>query len=315
MGLLSFLHLFLESGSFEDSLKSSLKPFCIWVLLSILGFFIFWPAMWTYPLKALSTVYRGIFTIGMERGHEQIYFGQLTEDPGIFYYLVVFVLRSTPVLLAGLVGTLFSLNVADKKEKKFILYSLLFALFYAIQITIPSKKLDRYILPSLMSLGLIASFSYAFFVKEIGKNFGSFIFGLIVGFNLFTLWHLDLDYFSYYNPLAGGLERGIHVLEPKWIIGHHEVIKFLELAPFEGGEATVAFPEKYFTQIRPFVEELEIRPVIKNLTGHAKDAHYFFYPVWFDDSDEEDRFVLEYVGELDLRGVPVWNVYRKIPTN
>ncbi|MBD3366156.1 hypothetical protein GF360_02305 [candidate division WWE3 bacterium] len=301
MLLQTFLHL---KGQF-------FKPFGIWLILSILGFFLFWPAMWVMPGKALSTIYRGIFTIGMERGHTQIYFGNITEDPGIFYYLVVFALRSSIVLLVGLGGTFFSFKVANKKEKKFLLYTLLFALFYTIQITIPSKKLDRYILPAILALTLTASFFYAFLFSRLGKKKGLAILSVVMLFGIGTLGYLRQDYFSYFNPLFGGLRTGVKVLEPKWIIGQHKIVEYFgKKAPTDSLIKIVAFPEKYYTQIWPFMEEAGHNPVIKDLTPHAKNAHYFLYPVWQDESSQETRFDIEFADTIKLRGVPVWNVYK-----
>ncbi len=295
-----------------------LKPFGIWLLLSYLGFYLFWPAMWTMPEKALETVYRGVSTIGMERGHLQIYFGEMTENPGPYYYLVVFALRSSVVLFLGILLSFFTFKWSDKKEKKFLLYTVLFTVFYAIQITIPSKKLDRYILPSILSLSLIVSFLFSHLYTRLRKGVGMVLILLILGWGIFNFVKLEKDYFSYFNPLFGGLETGMRILEPKWIIGHHEIVDYLkdqqipEEYENDNGEVMIAFPEKYYAQIWLFVKELGYRPVIKDLTPHAKQAHLFFYPIWFDDSYKEERFPLEYEKTIYLRDVPVWNVYRRV---
>jgi 4-amino-4-deoxy-L-arabinose transferase-like glycosyltransferase len=324
MALLAFLqHALKGEFSFKSFFKELfsvkwLKPFGIWLLLSYLGFYLFWPAMWTAPREALGTVYRGISTIGMERGHTQIYFGELIEDPGPFYYLVVLALRSSVPLFLGLLLSFFTVKWANRKERKFLLYALLFTVFYAVQITIPSKKLDRYLLPSILSLSLIVSFLFAFLYSRMKKAFGVLLIFLILGWGIFNFTKLEKDYFSYFNPLFGGLETGMRILEPKWIIGHHEIVEYLRTREIskeyenDSGEIMIAFPEKYYTQIWLFIKELGFRPVIKDLTPHAKQAYLFFYPIWSDDSNKEDRFPLEYEDTIYLRDVPVWNVYRRV---
>ena len=317
----TFLMVFLDTfgewkgrPTFKQGM-SLFKPFGVWLLLASLGFVLFWPAMWTHPSKSLSTIYRGIFTIGMERGHEQLYFGKLTENPGNFYYLVVLGLRSSVFLFLGLLGSIIPIRYGNKSERKFILYAFLFAIFYTIQITIPSKKLDRYVLPAILSLSLISSFFYAYIISGKLRKIGmcTFITALILG--VFNIFFLDRDYFSYFNPLFGDLETGIKVLEPKWIIGHHEIISFFKKIPLTEEKVKIAFPEKYYTQIWPFIKEIGYEPVIKDLTPLAKDSRYFVYPVWQDESCMENRVELSYLDTIYLREVPVWNVYIQIFPN
>ena len=49
--------------------------------------------MWVAPLKSLETLYKGVATVGIEEGHDQLYFGQLLNNPGAgFYFVVLFCL-------------------------------------------------------------------------------------------------------------------------------------------------------------------------------------------------------------------------------
>ena len=73
----------------------------------------------------------------------------------------------------------------------------------------------------------------------------------------------------------------------------------------------VAFDEKYYTQIWPFIRETGGWAVIQDITGQAKYAHYFVYPVWNDSGPSETRFKVEYMGSIKIRGVSVYNVYRQ----
>ncbi len=298
--------------------------------------------MWVVPLNAVQTLYRGIFTIGVEQGHEQFYFGKLVDDPGFTFYFVVLLLKSTPVLLLGLVSILFIYKKLTLKEKRFILFSLLFSLLYFVEITIPSKKLDRYILPTLAGLLLISSviFNYAInYIVSISSKFGrhnlpKFISLAALFFpSLLTILVLHPDYFSYYNPVFGGLSAGIRILEPKWLIGERDIVEYLEElkikdkltdfnptdsmdslinSPEIGKGLTVGFQEKYYTQIWPFINEIEGRAVIMDLTPQAVKTMYFMYPVWDDESASEDRFKLIYIGSIRERGVELYRVYRRL---
>jgi hypothetical protein len=47
-----------------------IKEFIIWCLITLGVFILAWPAIWVAPLEVVNALYRGIFTIGVERGHE-----------------------------------------------------------------------------------------------------------------------------------------------------------------------------------------------------------------------------------------------------
>jgi hypothetical protein len=281
--------------------------------------------MWTYPLLALQTLYKGIFTVGVEGGHDQFYFGTYTQDPGWTFYLVVLALKSSAYVLMGLIGYLFVYKKLDEKKKKFAVYSLAFAALYLIFLTLPSKKLDRYLIPSILSFILVTSFFY--------ERFKNYILLLLLIPAIFILVRVHPDYFSYYNPLFGGLRTGINVIEPKWLIGEPEIINYFKnvieqekYVSFATGESfenlidtnkldnklTVAFDEKYYTQIWPFIKDIGGWAIIQDLTPQSKEAKYFVYPVWDDYGKKETRFKIQYIDTIKIRGVPAYNVYKQI---
>ena len=60
---------------------------------SIVTFFVFWPAMWVQPIESLRLyLFEGVQGIAIEEGHEHIWFGRVTSDPGPAFY---------PIVLAG----------------------------------------------------------------------------------------------------------------------------------------------------------------------------------------------------------------------
>ena len=241
--LIPFIYLVMLVGLFPSSeaglfrIKKSIFTYLKWFVPFIFFFILIWPAMWAVPLNAIQTLYRGIFTIGVEQGHEQFYFGRLVDDPGFTFYFVVLLLKSTPIFLAGLIGIFFVYKKLRLKEKKFVLVSLLFSLLYFAEITIPSKKLDRYALPTLAGLLLISSvfFNYGInYIVSIASKLGKFnlpkSLSLAILFlpSLLTVLIIHPDYFSYFNPIFGGLKSGIYILEPKWLIGEKNIVAYLE---------------------------------------------------------------------------------------
>ena len=331
VGLMLFLFYYRDQHNLFSAIKKSLNPYLMWILGFLLVFVVLWPVLWVNPLEALSTMYRGVFVIGVERDHVQYFFGKLVNNPGVFYYPVVFVLRSSIYLLGGIIGYLLLGNKNNKLEKDFTLYLFLYAILYAVLLTVPSKKLDRYILPSISSLTLVAALFFYRVLNEIDLKkrlkYPALLFPALL-----YLFMIHPDYLSYYNPVFGGLKTGIRVIEPKWMIGTKEITKYFRQekqklglqssygASFEGlidtGDVenvlSVGFQEKYYTQIWPFFREFGSWAVVKDLTNFAKDTNYFVYPVWDDDSNNEDRFDIEYVDDIKVQGVSVYRVYERI---
>ena len=338
--LLPFTYLVVLIGLLSESkitpvtnIKKSIFIYLKWLVPFILFFILIWPAMWTVPLNAIQTLYRGVFTIGVEQGHEQFDFGRLVNDPGFTFYFVVLLLKSTPIFLAGLIGVFFVYKKLNLKEKRFVLLALLFSLLYFAEITIPSKKLDRYVLPSFAGLLLVSSVFFNYLAGFIKLGFLKFLtMGILFLPCLITVLIIHPDYFSYFNPIFGGLKSGIYILEPKWLIGKKDIIAYLEElkikdklkdfrqsdsmdslinSPEIGEGLTVGFQEKYYTQIWPFINEIGGRAVIKDLSPQAIKTKYFIYPVWDDESTAENRFKLIYIGSVKERGTDIYRVYQR----
>lgn len=329
-GLWVLLHI-IKSKNFKEGVFIYLE----W-LLPTLGFtFLLWPALWVIPGDVFRILYEGVAVVGVETEHIQYFFGKLVENPGWYFYLVVFLFRSSYLLLIGFFGVLVSLILAKKSKLKinisndhfeFIKYNLLYILFYFIMLSIPSKKLDRYVLPLMISSVLVASFFFMYFFEKVKSKYKY----LILVLPVITAVYLHPNYLSYYSV---GLKYGMYALEPKWMIGQKEIVAYFKNLKNTGGyldsydmsyeEVTqniqyypktmsVGFPEKYYTQIWPFFREFGAWAVIKDLTPFAVKTNYFVYPVWEDDSYNENRFKIKFIGTIKIRGVDVYNVYQRI---
>lgn len=328
-GLVLFGCKYWDSKNFFRSLTWAFSNFLMWLASAALFFVLFWPAMWTEADLAIATLRKGIVDVAIEGGHLQMFLGEWVEDPGSTFYGYVFVLRSSLYLVFGLIGTLLLLRKMDRERKKLILFALLFALLYAVEISIPSKKLDRYLLPSMVSLVLVATASIELLIEKFSTKFSKSFWkmGLVVFLPaIIILTVLHPDYFSYYSILGGGLKKGIWAVEPKWVIGQHELMDYLDqqraqsnLPKFQPGESlnkafdtldkrlVVAFPEKYYTQLHPFVRRIGGWATITSIKPESKNAEYIIFPVWFDPTDHKDPW--EFKEQVFLRGVPIYNVY------
>jgi len=315
--------------------KGFIKVFLPWIISVVIVFCVLWPAMWVIPLEALKTLYLGVTDIGVEGDHFQFYFGNYVEDPGPSFYFVVFGLRSSIYLIIGFFGALMVRKKVSEKIRNFMDFLLIFVFFYFIQLTVPTKKLDRYILPVFSAMSLISTMFFVWVLDKIKfKKFWKKVLSLIVFLipAFFYNAYVHPDYLSYFNPMFGGLKTGVKVLEPKWLIGTEEILEYFSKimndqgmifssnASFEeivyrkfGKELrytmTVGFKEKYYTQIWPFFREFGAWAVIKELKPFADKTKYFVYPVWDDTAMNESDLKLRYFDTIKLRGVPLYNVY------
>lgn len=324
-------------GAFSKNIKSMLilknisSKFILWLVTTSVVIFTLWPALWVDAAGVYKAIYKGIAVVGIEREHIQYYFGNLVEDPGSTFYPVVLLFKSSPWFLFGLICLIFIINKLNDEKKKFILFLFCYSILYLIMLTLPTKKLDRYIMPSMVSLVVISSFFYVWLWDRvrIKSIFKMIVFSLPI-LILTVLMHPD--YLTYYNPVTGGLKNGIKVLEPKWLIGENEILKYFEKVQkdenykkssdtsIEGliqekeidRVLVVALQEKYYTQIWPFFREIGAWAVIEDISAQSKYAQFFVYPVWDDTSVQETRFTLEYEDSIFIRGVEVYKIYRRV---
>lgn len=334
VGLVTFLYFSNNFKSFKKGVLPTARVVSIWLSISLLGFALLWPAMWVAPGRVFEYLYSGVSEVGVEQDHQQFYFGKLVSDPGISFYFVVLALRSSIYLLPSLIGYFFVRGRFSADEKKFILYVFLFSFFYLIQLTIPSKKLDRYILPALLGFDLIVAFviNHLFNIRCVFRKWDiqlKMFLLFLPGVLLLISYHPD--YLGYYSPYTGGMKVGIGVLEPKWMFGQSEIQSyFLDLKNAQGivdapdddpyerlienkkykEVLSVAFPEKYYTQVWPFFREMKTWAVIERLTPFAIKTKYYVFPVWDDYSNLEDRFELKYFDSIYVNGVESYRVYR-----
>ncbi len=330
VGLVLFFDKYSSTKDIKKSILDSFRTFSWWLCAVVCMYIIFWPAMWVIPLDALNAIYRGIFTIGVERGHEQIFFGRMLEDPGLAFYPVVFILKSSPILLLGIVLGYFVLrkHPLTGAKKNLVLFALAFALINLIEISLSSKKLDRYMLPTIVFILFSCAAVFEQMLLHLRKHLiTKFLAGSVLIWVFYLGYFINTDYFSYFNPVFGGLKVGQRILESKWLFGQQEIsdyfvqmIKSGRYTPFTNEEEistiteehlnlVIAFPEKYYTQLWPFIREIGAWAVIEDLTPEAKLANYFVYPVWDDYSSLETRFKLKYFDSIKIRGVPSYNVY------
>ncbi|MCX6048416.1 MAG: glycosyltransferase family 39 protein [Chloroflexi bacterium] len=209
-------------------------PLLGWGLIALAVYVIGWPAMWVQPLRTLRYVFSESLAYATGTHVSQIYFNGrvLSGDPGLLFYPLVYLWRSTPVIWIGLLLAVLELfwsranppleepSKARSAREFTLAILLLFAVSYGLLITVGAKKLDRYLLPIFAPLDLVAALGWLGLANRVRLQKRSFktSFALPVLLTVPLIWQAGLalntfPYFlTYFNPWLGGLAKASHVL-------------------------------------------------------------------------------------------------------
>lgn len=223
------------------SIFTSIKIFSIWLIVVCVGFVIFWPAMWVSPLETLQLYVSGITDVGFEV-HYQAWFGIEVADPGATFYPIITFIRLTPwfIVLSFSGILLFIYNaIRYKKIDSFHLISFLFIVLYTLLLSIPEKKLGRYMLPNLPYIAIFATWFVSELLEIIEKTYKKakkyslsylatllfFLLSFVSAYKIFP------DYLMYYSPFVLGYSGGSQIEEPKWPLGYYSLAQYLNGLP------------------------------------------------------------------------------------
>ncbi len=309
--LLFTLH-FIINKKYVEKRKFYIYSFLIVIIGAVMTFTILWPAMWVMPIATLKYyLFRGVKGVAIEEGHKQVWLGHVTNNPGWLYYFVVVTAKYTLVLIVSFLGGILYFIKNFKKLsvniKLFLSYLLIFWLSYFLMIEIVSKKLDRYSLPLLFPMAVVASF----FIISLVRSKKYLVFGivLVLVFRGLLLYGIHPNYLAYYSPFVGGIERGIYILEPQWPIGYDNVAKYFNKKVESREEVSVVIPDHYYLQ--PFAK---FKVYNIDNSDEAKKGIYFVLPVYTKE-EKIKRYKKDYnlrtlKETINLAGVKVYKIYK-----
>jgi hypothetical protein len=164
--LLSLVDLLLTDSHFaaiRHGLVGMVRKLILWGAITAFVFVALWPAVWVAPLSTFRRVVgSGSSLASVPHAQQVLYNGQITDgDPGWTYYPVLLAYRLSPVTLLGLAITaavmiLFPGQV-NAVYRRLCLHLTLFAALYILVLSTEPKKLDRYLLPPIVALDLVAA--------------------------------------------------------------------------------------------------------------------------------------------------------------
>ncbi len=218
-----------------------------WGIVATLTFVLLWPAMWQDPIATLRRMSVEM-SVYVERHTTVNYFlGHPIDDPGLFFYPVAFLWRTTPATFMGLLIALFygwqqRALFAQTTLRRMAGALCLFALILALGMSIGAKKFDRYMLPSLLALDIVALLGWLSLLQPVAQRIamprlGTLSSSQFVTFFLVLLLHAGPGflhypyYLTYFNPLLGGSRTAPAVLFVGWGEGLEAAAAWLNQQP------------------------------------------------------------------------------------
>jgi hypothetical protein len=230
------------------------KVFLIWLLAGVLIFFILWPAMWVNPWETIQQIFTQAVDYAVEGNQNMVFFnGQIYQsgETAWYYYPVAFIWRTTPIVLVGLFLTLVMIIITKpanipKNQYRFVLILSLYAIGFILIMSLAGQKYDRYILPSILALILVAGMGWYWFFDRLwhylatkrSASIAKLLTAIIVASLLAGLvWGAISTYpyyYQYYNPLLGGLQGATKVMQIGLGEGLDQAARYLNTKPKPG---------------------------------------------------------------------------------
>ncbi|MFH1898942.1 MAG: glycosyltransferase family 39 protein [Patescibacteria group bacterium] len=216
--------------------------YCMVTFLSFVFFtFLLFPALWVKPVYYLSFIFSESIRVGVRKGHSQILLGEVTKDPGFWFYPLVILVKASPFLIIGFIaGLITSLKkvgeiLKDTKSKflNFGLYLAVFNLGYVAAMIYPAKKIDRYMIVIYPFMALLAVIGYSRILSLCRTKRTKILFWLSISafsvvFWIYPLIKLYPYYFAYTSPLVGSSENANRIVVQKAFgVGIHELRDFI----------------------------------------------------------------------------------------
>ncbi|MBI1881580.1 MAG: glycosyltransferase family 39 protein [Chloroflexi bacterium] len=220
----------------------------VWGAVAGLTFVAFFPAMWVIPGEVIRVIVDASTRLA-EEGQPHYFLGQITQDPGLLFYPVGWLLRSSLLELLGLLGALVaswrffrtrSLSRQALNRPVEVALALFVGLLWLF-VTVSDKKLERYFLPAFPIIDVFAAMGLFWLVDRLARfSYNGMIrrwsVPLVAGVILLGQGGLVLEhypyYFTYYNPLGGGPPGAAHLITIEgWGEGLNEAAAYLNRKP------------------------------------------------------------------------------------
>ncbi len=315
-------------------LRRALFDWAAWSAAFAAIFVVCWPAMWVLPGNALLTV----FVIGSKYasgGHAKgnFFMGVISQDPGPLFYPYTWLVRTGPWVILGLVVALVAGLFAWRAGKgswrqrlawltpapqgdalRWAPWLLAYVFFFLVFMTLGEKKQDRYLLPiypmliALAGAGLsaIANPPKVANLREVPTCILSVA---VLVTQLLLVVPQYPYYFTYFNPLLGGLRRAAQTVTVGWGEGLDQAAAYLNQKPHAENLRVSAWYQSAFA---PFFRGTAIG--YSDQKGKALAGEYIIFYINQQQRQYPDMELWRYVNDryspekvIPIEGVPyVW---------
>jgi 4-amino-4-deoxy-L-arabinose transferase-like glycosyltransferase len=247
--------------SWRQALRHWVVDVALWSIAAGVVFVALWPAMWVDPLgRVMAILNDALRASGSPHQKGSFFLGQPVADPGLSFYWLVTLFRTTPWLwlgwlLAAGAGWLQWRKRAQNPGARAALILLAYTLLYALLVTVGGKKQDRYILPVFPALAALAAWGYAHIpnpksqIPNPKSQIPSWLLPLVVLAQAALVLPHYPYYFTYYNPLMGGGPAATRTILVGWGEGLDQAARWLNTLPDAQNISVVSW---YSTTFEPF---------------------------------------------------------------
>jgi 4-amino-4-deoxy-L-arabinose transferase-like glycosyltransferase len=199
----------------------------IWVLVFIVVYAAFWPAMWVQPVETVKKVFDQSYgyastIVEEDRSDDELNPELSVRRPLSFYlrYPVSHLWRTTPVVLIGLLLLFYayiSKNdlVNEEAFRRSVIGLLIFVIIYTVGMTLPNENSEKYYAPVHIVMGLLAGLGWYSSSHRLSKRLHRFrgkylqtaLLFLVIFIQLIWVYRSFPYFYTYYNPLLGGLQK------------------------------------------------------------------------------------------------------------
>lgn len=315
--------------------KKVLQTVGVWVAGFSAVYILGWPALWVQPVETARAMID--WTIGAASdGHENALFfnGEILRgDPGLLFYPVTILWRTTPLVWIGIAILLFSLRSQHVRDRARPFMPVLgLGAAYLLLMTFGAKKFDRYLLPVYPIIALMAAFGFEVLIQNMRSRLRTFAhlipavgLAVVALVALIPLSNAGPYRLNYYNEVMRVLERPENAIQIGWFEGSYEAIDFLESEADRLGRPVTA--QTFVTPsdgigppIRYFVIDQDgpLDSVTFNQTGlttpeHWYETDYFLFHIQQTQRNMVPQYALfedaEPVHTIEFGGVTIWEIY------
>ncbi|UCC76048.1 MAG: phospholipid carrier-dependent glycosyltransferase, partial [Anaerolineales bacterium] len=242
-GLLLIVSYLAKGRSFRDVILA----FAAWCAGAAATFVLLWPAMWVNPIGTLQSFLGTAFGYAAVLSETPGFFlGRAVEDPGAVFYVVALAFRTTPLAWLGLAMLLIvavqalrkaslrsgaHLRPALASQQLTVLALVAYTGLFVALLALATKKFDRYMLPPIVALDILAGLGLARLIERIEHRATALILATaLLAQAAFVASHHPY-YLAYYNPLVGGSSLAPQVMPLGWGEGLDLAADYLNRKP------------------------------------------------------------------------------------